>query len=51
MLVFVVSHAWTDKPIVINLTNLVAFGSLWVFKYLALDNLLFKVAEKELSAA
>ena len=51
VLVFVVSHFWTDKPIVINLTNLVAFGSLWVFKYLALDNLLFKVAEKELSAA
>ena len=50
LLVSVVSH-WTDKPIFINLTNLVAFGSLCVFKYIALDKLLFNVVEKELSAA
>ncbi|MCI3949187.1 MAG: hypothetical protein K0R11_1121, partial [Acidimicrobiales bacterium] len=31
--------------------NLVAFGSLWVFKYMMLDGLLFKVAEKELATA
>jgi hypothetical protein len=29
----------------------VAFGTLWVFKYLLLDQLLFKVAEHELAAA
>jgi putative flippase GtrA len=51
LLVFVVSHFWTHNPIVINVTNLVAFGALWIFKYIALDQLLFKVAEKELAAA
>jgi len=51
LLVFVVSHFWTHNPIVINTTNLVAFGALWVFKYMMLDQLLFKVAEKELATA
>ena len=51
VLVYVVSHFWTHNPIIINSTNLVAFGSLWVFKYMMLDTLLFKVAEKELAAA
>jgi putative flippase GtrA len=51
LLVFAVSHLWTHNPIVINITNLVAFGALWVFKYMMLDQLLFKVAEKELAAA
>jgi putative flippase GtrA len=50
VLVFFVSD-WTHNPIAINGTNLAAFGSLWVFKYLLLDNILFKVAEKELAAA
>ena len=51
VLVYVVSHFWTHNPVVINITNLVAFGSLWVFKYMMLDGLLFKVAEKELASA
>ncbi len=51
LLVYVVSHFWTHNPIIINGTNLVAFGSLWVFKYLMLDQLLFKVAEHELAPA
>jgi putative flippase GtrA len=51
LLVFLVSHFWTHNPIVINSTNLVAFGALWVFKYVMLDQLLFKVAEHELAAA
>jgi putative flippase GtrA len=50
VLVVLVSD-WTHNPIAINGTNLAAFGSLWVFKYLLLDNILFKVAEKELAAA
>jgi len=51
LLVFVVSHFWTHNPLVINSTNLVAFGTLWVFKYVMLDQLLFKVAEHELVPA
>jgi putative flippase GtrA len=51
LLVFLVSHFWTHNPIAINGTNLVAFGALWVFKYMMLDQLLFKVAEHELAAA
>jgi putative flippase GtrA len=51
LLVFAVSHWWTHNPLVINITNLVAFGTLWVFKYMILDQILFKVAEHELAAA
>jgi putative flippase GtrA len=50
LLVFLASK-WTHNPIVINGANLVAFGTLWVFKYMLLDQLLFKVAEHELAAA
>lgn len=50
LLIAIVSR-WTENPLVINGTNLVAFGSLWIVKYLVLDNLLFKVAEHELAAA
>ena len=42
LLIFLVAK-WTHNPLVINATNLAAFGSLWVFKYLALDSLLFNV--------
>jgi putative flippase GtrA len=51
LLIYLVSHLWTHNPIVINGTNLVAFGALWVFKYMMLDQLLFNVAEHELAAA
>jgi putative flippase GtrA len=32
---------WSDSPLVINAANLVAFGSLWVIKYLILDSVMF----------
>jgi putative flippase GtrA len=35
---------WNESPVVVNAANLVAFGSLWVFKYLLFDAILFKVA-------
>ncbi|MBA2624710.1 MAG: GtrA family protein [Acidimicrobiia bacterium] len=50
VLIAIVSN-WTTAPLAINATNLVAFGSLWVIKYLVLDKVLFKVAEHELAAA
>jgi putative flippase GtrA len=43
LLIFLVAK-WTHNPLAINATNLAAFGSLWVFKYLMLDSLLFNVA-------
>jgi hypothetical protein len=34
---------WSEAPLVVNAANLIAFGSLWVFKYLIFDAILFKV--------
>ena len=36
-----VTSLWTDAPLMANVANLVAFGSLWVIKYLILDSVLF----------
>lgn len=43
--VWFVSTNWDPSPLVINLTNLTAFGVVWVAKFVILDRVLFKVAE------
>lgn len=40
LLVYLAS-LWSDAALVTNAANLAAFGSLWVIKYLVLDNVLF----------
>jgi putative flippase GtrA len=35
------SSMWSDAVLVTNAANLLAFGSLWVIKYLVLDSLMF----------
>jgi putative flippase GtrA len=37
---------YSDRTIVLSLTNLTAFGILWVLKFFFLDKFLFKVAEE-----
>jgi putative flippase GtrA len=43
--VWKVSSQWDPGPLVINLTNLAAFGVVWVSKFLILDRVLFKGEE------
>lgn len=43
--VWFVAAQWDPSPIVINLTNLAAFGVVWVAKFLILDRMLFKPEE------
>ncbi|HUF16402.1 MAG TPA: GtrA family protein [Acidimicrobiia bacterium] len=43
--VWQVSSRWDPGPLVINLTNLAAFGVVWVSKFLILDRVLFKGEE------
>ena len=40
--VWYVEHKWSPHPLVINLTNLAAFGMVWVSKFVILDRVLFK---------
>lgn len=40
--VWFVDTNWEPSPLVINLTNLTAFGVVWVAKFLVLDRVLFK---------
>ncbi len=49
-----VAAEWSTAPLVANLANLAAFGSLWVVKYLVLDSVLFgrvREAAEELASA
>lgn len=43
--VWFVEQQWDPQPIYINLTNLAAFGVVWVSKFFILDRVLFKVDE------
>lgn len=43
--VWFVASRWDPTPIVINLTNLAAFGVVWVAKFVILDQVLFKSEE------
>jgi len=40
--VWFVEQRWDPEPIYINLTNLSAFGVVWLSKYIILDRVLFK---------
>lgn len=40
--VWFVERRWDPQPIYINLTNLAAFGVVWVSKFIILDRVLFK---------
>lgn len=40
--VWYVERQWDPHPLVINLTNLTAFGVVWVSKFVILDRVLFK---------
>lgn len=40
--VWFVAEQWAPPPLVINATNLAAFGVVWVFKFVILDQVLFK---------
>jgi len=44
--VWLVERQWDPHPLVINLTNLVAFGFVWVGKFYVLDRVLFKQEEQ-----
>jgi putative flippase GtrA len=43
--VWFVDTRWDPEPLVINLTNLVAFGSIWMAKFFVLDRVLFSAEE------
>ncbi|MGH3651144.1 MAG: GtrA family protein [Acidimicrobiia bacterium] len=43
--VWQVSTRWNPGPLVINLTNLAAFGVVWMTKFIILDRVLFKGEE------
>ena len=43
--VWYVDTQWSPSPLVINLTNLTAFGIVWVAKFFVLDRVLFKAEE------
>ncbi|HZD23962.1 MAG TPA: GtrA family protein [Acidimicrobiia bacterium] len=43
--VWFVANRWDPSWIVVNLTNLAAFGVVWVAKFLILDRILFKTEE------
>ena len=43
--VWFVARQWDPHPLVINLTNLTAFGVVWISKFFILDRVLFKHEE------
>lgn len=43
--IWFVDNRWDPGPLMINLTNLVAFGVVWVVKFVVLDRVLFKAEE------
>lgn len=45
--VWYVERQWDPHPLVINFTNLVAFGVVWVSKFFILDKVLFKQTEPD----
>ncbi|HEX6286540.1 MAG TPA: GtrA family protein [Acidimicrobiia bacterium] len=48
--VWFVADRWDPAPIVINLTNLAAFGVVWLSKFVILDRILFKTEEAATAA-
>ena len=40
--IWVVENEWDPHPLVINLTNLAAFGVVWASKFVILDRVLFR---------
>jgi putative flippase GtrA len=45
--VWFVERQWDPQPLFINLTNLAAFGVVWVSKFFILDRFLFRVDEPD----
>lgn len=43
--VWFVDSRWNPSPLAINLTNLMAFGVIWLAKFVVLDRVLFKPEE------
>jgi len=43
--VWLVDTTWDPSPVLINLTNLVAFGVVWAAKFVVLDRVLFNTEE------
>lgn len=43
--VWLVDTRWDPSPVLINLTNLVAFGVVWAAKFVVLDRVLFNTDE------
>jgi putative flippase GtrA len=43
--VWFVDTRWDPSPVLINLTNLVAFGVVWAAKFVVLDRVLFTTEE------
>ena len=50
-LLVALAHEWNEATWVPSVANLVAFGILWVVKYLVLDALLFRVAPDDVVPA
>ncbi len=50
-LLVAIAHQWNEATWVVSAANLVAFGILWVVKYLVLDALLFRVAPDDVVPA
>jgi len=48
--VWFVADRWDPSPIIINLTNLAAFGVVWLSKFVILDRILFKTEEAATAA-
>jgi putative flippase GtrA len=43
--VWYVDGHWSSSPLIINLTNLTAFGVVWLAKFFVLDRVLFRAEE------
>lgn len=49
--VWYVDTQWSPTPLIINLTNLTAFGVVWLAKFVVLDRVLFKTEEPLVSTS